>query len=569
MSYGSLYSGTASRLITLVSGSATVTFSGTVLTEEDIRALDTLYADGAVGKVKAIVDAATLELLRPWPGPNRSGYQAWDIARDAPARLDPVEAAAAMTQAYGFASLINGQTRVMRVESEGNAPPGSPLEGRYYLAGPAPSGWPLPVSAGDLVRRRGGTYGVITPETGWLVLIVATGQLKRFGGGAWSQVTAEPAVIRTAGGNSARTILSTERLVALTAALTAPRVWTLPAANAVAAGATIDVVDEVGGISSTNTLTLQRAGADTIDGAATLVLGNPYEGARLVSDGASKWTVPLVSVSAGGTGARAVSAARINLGLRDVLAADKTVYVATGGNDSNSGAAGAPFATIQRAIEESQRYDLRQYNFVVSLAAGTYTAGGVIKGPPLGSGDIIVDAGGSSGIINVTSGRGLSCVDGGRLRVRNAQLRSTTSGQCLFAATNGIIRVDGGVTFGAASSGCEHLWADAEGVIEILASYAITGGAGRHMAVVDGGRIAHNGSYTVTLTGTPAFSQFAMAIRQGTILIANVTYSGAATGARYAADTGAQINTASGGNPNYLPGNAAGSANGAAFALYS
>lgn len=169
----------------------------------------------------------------------------------------------------------------------------------------------------------------------------------------------------------------------------------------------------------------------------------------------------------------------------------------------------------------------------------------------------------------MSSGRGLTCLDGGRVRVRNLQLRSTTSGQCLFAATNGVIRVESGVTFGASSAGCEHLWADIEGVIEILSGYTITGGAGRHMEVVDGGRISHNGAYTVTLSGTPAFSQFALAIRQGTILIANVTYSGGATGVRYTADTGGQINTASGASPTYLPGNSAGSANGAAYALYT
>ena len=72
---------------------------------------------------------------------------------------------------------------------------------------------------------------------------------------------------RTGRGDADYTILTTDRVVALTASLTAPRTWTLPAAADVAGGTAVDVIDEAGGIGSTNTLTITRAASDTINGA--------------------------------------------------------------------------------------------------------------------------------------------------------------------------------------------------------------------------------------------------------------------------------------------------------------
>src|SRR3954470_3144203 len=51
-------------------------------------------------------------------------------------------------------------------------------------------------------------------------------------------------VKRTAVGDAAYTILPADRLVVTSAAFTAARIWTLPAANAVPAGARITISDE-------------------------------------------------------------------------------------------------------------------------------------------------------------------------------------------------------------------------------------------------------------------------------------------------------------------------------------
>lgn len=73
--------------------------------------------------------------------------------------------------------------------------------------------------------------------------------------------------------------------------ITAARVVNLPAANAVYAGYRILVVDMSGSASGVNTITITRAGVDTINGGATTTINLPYGGKELISDGISKWTI--------------------------------------------------------------------------------------------------------------------------------------------------------------------------------------------------------------------------------------------------------------------------------------
>lgn len=91
-------------------------------------------------------------------------------------------------------------------------------------------------------------------------------------------------------GDANYTILATDAVVALSVALTASRVWTLPAANSFNAGQRLFIVDEVGGVSGTKTLTVQRAASDLINGTTTQILNYPYQSVCLISDGFSRWT---------------------------------------------------------------------------------------------------------------------------------------------------------------------------------------------------------------------------------------------------------------------------------------
>ena len=107
----------------------------------------------------------------------------------------------------------------------------------------------------------------------------------------------------TGHGDSAYAILSTDRYVYTNAAFTAPRIWTLPAANSLAAGTTIWVQDAQGTITTTNTLTVQRAGADTVNVAGTnIVMTGAGGGTQFTTDGVSNWGTAVQTVTTGGTG---------------------------------------------------------------------------------------------------------------------------------------------------------------------------------------------------------------------------------------------------------------------------
>ncbi|MBF9234680.1 hypothetical protein [Microvirga alba] len=87
-------------------------------------------------------------------------------------------------------------------------------------------------------------------------------------------------------------------LVALTVTLTAPRTYTLPAANAVPAGTAIRVFDEVGAINGSNTLSVARSGTNTINGGTgSVVMSRAYNTVAFYSDGTSKWTYDPISLA--------------------------------------------------------------------------------------------------------------------------------------------------------------------------------------------------------------------------------------------------------------------------------
>jgi hypothetical protein len=81
----------------------------------------------------------------------------------------------------------------------------------------------------------------------------------------------------------------------LTAAISAPRTWTLPPANGANRGWKLNILD-AGYITKTNTLTIATAGADTINSyplgpVHSMVLDYPYASIGFVTDGVSQWTV--------------------------------------------------------------------------------------------------------------------------------------------------------------------------------------------------------------------------------------------------------------------------------------
>lgn len=95
------------------------------------------------------------------------------------------------------------------------------------------------------------------------------------------------------------TALATDAAVLYTS-ITAARTVTLPLAAALNPGQALLIGDVSGSVTNTITITLARAGSDTINGATSYVLRTPRGLVTLVSNGVSAWYVDVVDPNRGG-----------------------------------------------------------------------------------------------------------------------------------------------------------------------------------------------------------------------------------------------------------------------------
>jgi hypothetical protein len=95
---------------------------------------------------------------------------------------------------------------------------------------------------------------------------------------------------RTAVSDASYTVLATDRTVAYIA-LTVARVITLPASSAYPTGTRLLIVDETGNCSVTKTLTINAAGSDTVNGAASAAVNQAHGFIGLESSGAGLWNI--------------------------------------------------------------------------------------------------------------------------------------------------------------------------------------------------------------------------------------------------------------------------------------
>ena len=100
-------------------------------------------------------------------------------------------------------------------------------------------------------------------------------------------------------------ILPTDRTVAHSA-VSAPLVDTLPLAASVNPGQQLVIEDIYGVASAVDTITIDAAGTDKINGASSIVIAQAYGGYTLISDGVSAWSY---EASAGGGTVTSVSGA--------------------------------------------------------------------------------------------------------------------------------------------------------------------------------------------------------------------------------------------------------------------
>lgn len=236
---------------------------------------------------------------------------------------------------------------------------------------------------------------------------------------------------------------------------------------------------------------------------------------------------------------------------RELLTANRTYYVATTGNDSNDGlTVGAPFLTVQKAVNTACGLDLSIYSVTIQCADGTYD-GAIFLKPYLGTGPITIqgNTGNSSAVILNHSATTVGANSfSGRWDVKYVKI--TSGGNGVLSNLGSKVFVDS-VVFGACAG---YHMAAIQGAIVVSGNYTINGAAAAHWYVTGGGSITCS-SKTITISGTPAFTYFAQSTQLGFMSVGGNTYSGSATGARYIANLNAVIDSGA----TTLPGNVAGS----------
>jgi hypothetical protein len=135
------------------------------------------------------------------------------------------------------------------------------------------------------------------------------------------------------------------------------------------------------------------------------------------------------------------------------------------------------------------------------------------------------------------------------------------AGSCLAANTGASITIGSGVVFGSSQS--SHIYVNSGGRVSTAGlaadqgqGYTIAGSALYHILSQQYGNVIVADA-TITLTGTPTFTTFAVSNQLGYIGIWGNTFTGSATGTRYTAGVNGVIFT-NGAASTYLPGSVAG-----------
>lgn len=243
--------------------------------------------------------------------------------------------------------------------------------------------------------------------------------------------------------------------------------------------------------------------------------------------------------------------------MREKLTAARTYYVRTDGSNSNNGltnTAGGAFLTIQKAVDTiCNTLSLQGYTVTVQVADGTYTTPVILKALP-DNGEVIIQGNNTTPgnvLISTTSATAfLASFARADYTINDLKITTTTSGVCLYAQHGALLKFSN-LDLGACAA--QHLRAEYAGNITAIGNYAISGGASSHVLAIYQGRV-FIASRTLTITGTPAFTQFAWAQFLGLGYISGNTYSGSATGSYYTVASNGVLNKVA----DTYPGNSAG-----------
>ena len=413
-----------------------------------------------------------------------------------------------------------------------SSPPASPSGGdRYILPAGATGSWSG--MANKVAAWQDGAWVVYTPREGWLAYVLDENRMIVFKAGSWVNAAFDVAIPDRVGINT--TADTTNRLAVASQA----SLFTNEGAghqlkiNKANAGDTASLLFQTGWSGRAE---MGLAGSDAFR-VKVSADGSSFHDALVADPATGRLTFP--------AGAQ---------GLRTQLAANRTYYVASTGSDGNDGlTAGASFATLQKAIDEAHKLDCASYDVTIQLANGTY-AGANMARPLLGGGMLIVK-GNETTPASVVLSTGLAFANGAHVKVVGVRIAIATDLIHALSVGNGVTLRIGKVEFGTVGANADHIYADNPCQIVLEDNYTISGGGRRHMNI--GAGFLSGANRTFTLTGTPAFTQFAAASNGGAVALSNPTISGSATGSRYIAETNGVINTY-GKATTYLPGSTVG-----------
>ena len=272
----------------------------------------------------------------------------------------------------------------------------------------------------------------------------------------------------------------------------------------------------------------------------------------------------------------------VNATGRIQLSGNTTWYVngSTGSDTTGTGTSGAPWATIQKAVNTVQAlYDGNGYVGTVQVADGSYAPfyiSGAFVGFPFGLFNVVGDVTTPANCVISNSANGTSCVllshfaainIGGFKLVNTGSATATAGAHSIGLFQGGFCGFAGKMEFGVAAGG-SHIYAIDSGSTIVFggATYTISGGAQAHAYAGPMARIviAANGSTlsAITLSGTPAFSQGFIVANSGSFGggSSGITFSGTgATGQRYQAINNGVIDTILS-STTFFPGSLAGTA---------
>jgi hypothetical protein len=253
------------------------------------------------------------------------------------------------------------------------------------------------------------------------------------------------------------------------------------------------------------------------------------------------------------------------------LQADTTIFVnsTTGDDTTADGTTGKPFRTLQAASNYGQqRFDLNLKHTLTFKCTGTFT----ITGPPAthgvysaglfagqnGANSVVWDM--TSATVNAVNGCCFYINQGAQVSIIGGTYTAGTDG---ITSNTGVAFQVGGQAIimhhGATFTGCgtSHVYV-AGGQCWAVQAYTIAGNAPCHIIVQPSSTFnCTNGPWSVSLVGTPSFSNCFANVYGGAYSPAGVGFAGAATGKKFNISGFGTIVT-NGGGINYLPGSIAG-----------